>query len=91
MPNPGPEYCSPKPPPCASTKPWPPPLWPWLDKFKSVGVKAQGRTKILHITYRNTEKILGIAYEFAKELLTPTEGQDDDAPVLVKNPAMGGA
>jgi hypothetical protein len=57
--------------------------------FKSVGVKAQGRTKILHINYRNTEEILGIAYEFAKELLTPTEGKDDDAPVLVQPETAG--
>ncbi|MFH7241798.1 MAG: DEAD/DEAH box helicase [Spirulina sp.] len=57
--------------------------------FKSVGVKAQGRTKILHINYRNTQEILTIAYEFAKELLTPTEGKDDDTPVLVQPETAG--
>jgi hypothetical protein len=57
--------------------------------FKSVGIKAQGRTKILNINYRNTEEILNIAYEFAKELLTPTEGKDDDNPVLVQPETAG--
>lgn len=57
--------------------------------FKSVGIKAQGRTKILHINYRNTQEILTIAYEFAKELLTPTEGRDEDAPVLVQPETAG--
>ena len=57
--------------------------------FKSVGIKAQGRTRILKINYRNTEEILDIAYEFAKELLTPTEGKDDDNPVLVQPETAG--
>lgn len=57
--------------------------------FKSVGIKAQGRTRILKINYRNTQEILTIAYEFAKELLTPTEGRDEDAPVLVQPETAG--
>jgi len=57
--------------------------------FKSVGIKAQGRTRILKVNYRNTEEILGIAYEFARELLTPTEGKDDDNPVLVQPETAG--
>lgn len=57
--------------------------------FKSVGVKAQGRTKILKINYRNTEEILSIAYEFAKDLLTSNEGKDDDNPVLIRPETAG--
>jgi superfamily I DNA/RNA helicase len=57
--------------------------------FKSVGVKAQGRTKILKINYRNTEEILGVAYEFAKDLLTSSEVKDDDNPVLVSPETAG--
>lgn len=57
--------------------------------FKSVGVKAQGRTRILKINYRNTQEILNIAYEFAREWLSPTEEEDEDVPVLVKPETAG--
>jgi hypothetical protein len=50
--------------------------------FKSVGIQAQGRTTILKLNYRNTEQVLGVAYEFAKEVMQPTTG-DDDQVVLV--------
>lgn len=56
--------------------------------FKSVGIQAQGRTTILKLNYRNTEQVLGVAYEFAKEVMTPTTG-DDDQVVLVE-PASAG-
>ncbi len=45
--------------------------------FKSVGIQAQGRTTILKLNYRNTEQVLGVAYEFAKEVMQPTTGDDD--------------
>jgi hypothetical protein len=56
--------------------------------FKSVGVQAQGRTTILRMNYRNTDEILDCAYEFAKEILTPAEAEEDGVP-LVK-PEMAG-
>ena len=56
--------------------------------FKSVGIHAQGRTTIFKLNYRNTEQVLGVAYEFAKEVMTPTTG-DDDQVVLVE-PASAG-
>jgi hypothetical protein len=56
--------------------------------FKSVGIQARGRTTILKLNYRNTEQVLGVAYEFAKEVMTPTTG-DDDQVVLVE-PASAG-
>ncbi len=56
--------------------------------FKSLGIQAQGRTTILKFNYRNTEQVLRVAYEFAKEVMTPTTG-DDDQVVLVE-PASAG-
>lgn len=56
--------------------------------FKSVGIQAQGRTTILKLNYRNTEQVLKVAYEFAKEVMQPTTG-DDDQVVLVE-PASAG-
>jgi UvrD-like helicase C-terminal domain/Nuclease-related domain/AAA domain len=56
--------------------------------FKSVGIQAQGRTTILKLNYRNTEQVLGVAYEFAACVMTPTTG-DDDQVVLVE-PASAG-
>jgi len=57
--------------------------------FKSVGIKAQGRTRILKINYRNTQEILNVAYEFAREWLSPTDEADEDVPVLVKPETAG--
>jgi hypothetical protein len=48
--------------------------------FKSVGVQAQGRTTILKVNYRNTREILDFAARFAKELLTPSEADEDGVP-----------
>jgi len=56
--------------------------------FKSVGVQAQGRTTVLKINYRNTQEILEFAARFAKELLTPTEAEEDGVPRLL--PVSGG-
>ncbi len=57
--------------------------------FKSVGIKAQGRTTILKLNYRNTTEVLTLAYEFAKELMTPAETQEEDVPVLVQPQSVG--
>ncbi|QHG20990.1 DNA helicase II [Nostoc sp. ATCC 53789] len=56
--------------------------------FKSVGIQAQGRTTIFKLNYRNTAQVLGVAYEFAKEVMTPTTG-DDDQVVLVEPTSAG--
>lgn len=51
--------------------------------FKSVGIQAQGRTTILKINYRNTQEILNFAAQFAKELLTAADADEDGIPRLV--------
>lgn len=56
--------------------------------FKRVGVQAQGRTTILRVNYRNTDDIQRCAYEFAKEILTPTASDDDGVPLI--KPEMAG-
>lgn len=50
--------------------------------FASVGIQAQGRTTILKLNYRNTAEILGFAYEFAKNVLTPEDADDDAVPMV---------
>lgn len=40
--------------------------------FASVGIQARGRTKILKVNYRNTQDVLNLAYEFAKEVMLPS-------------------
>ena len=57
--------------------------------FASVGIKAQGRTAILKLNYRNTEEILSFAYEFAKNIMQPTEDSEEDSPVLIKPQSVG--
>ncbi|HEY9747388.1 MAG TPA: 3'-5' exonuclease, partial [Allocoleopsis sp.] len=56
--------------------------------FKSVGIQAQGRTTILKLNYRNTAEVLTLAYEFAKEVMAPTDDQED-GPVLVSPQSVG--
>ena len=51
--------------------------------FKSVGIQAQGRTTILKVNYRNTQEILEFAAQFARELLTPSDAEEDGIPRLV--------
>ena len=50
--------------------------------FKSVGIQAQGRTTILKLNYRNTTEVLDAAYEFAREVLTPEEADEDGVPII---------
>jgi len=57
--------------------------------FKSVGIQAQGRTTVFNINYRNTQEILTLASEFAKEMLTPAGEQAEDTPVLVQPQTAG--
>ena len=56
--------------------------------FKSVGVKASGRTTILKINYRNTKQILQVANRVAAEFLQP-DAQDDDGVPLVQPVSCG--
>lgn len=50
--------------------------------LSSVGIKAQGRTTILRLNYRNTREILAFAYDFASAFLTPEEADDDHIPIV---------
>jgi hypothetical protein len=50
--------------------------------FKSLGIQAQGRTKILQINYRNTRQILETASLVAADLLTQEDKDDDGIPLL---------
>lgn len=56
--------------------------------FSSVGIQAKGRTTILRLNYRNTTEVLALAYEFAKEFITPAEAEEDSVP-LVKPESAG--
>jgi Nuclease-related domain/UvrD-like helicase C-terminal domain/AAA domain len=57
--------------------------------FKSVGIEAIGRTKILNINYRNTNEVLGLAYRFAKESMAAANSGDEDLPVLLEPTSAG--
>ena len=57
--------------------------------FKELGIKAQGRTTILKLNYRNTAQVLMLAYEFAKEIMQPTDGKDEDVPPMVEPNSAG--
>jgi hypothetical protein len=50
--------------------------------FSSVGVQAKGRTTILKLNYRNTAEILAVARAFADDLLSPTDAEEDQAPIV---------
>lgn len=56
--------------------------------FKNLGIKAQGRT-ILKINYRDTAQVLMLAYEFAKKIMQPTDGKDEDVPPMVEQNSAG--
>lgn len=50
--------------------------------FSQVGIQARGRTTILGLNYRNTAEVLAVAYEFAREVLTPAEAEEDGIPLI---------
>jgi superfamily I DNA/RNA helicase len=56
--------------------------------FRSVGITARGRTKILKRNYRNTQEILACARTFAERLLSPVDADEDGIPLLF--PETGG-
>lgn len=55
--------------------------------FSSVGIKAQGRTTILRLNYRNTLEVLSVARAFALELLTERDGGEDGVPNIAPESA----
>lgn len=57
--------------------------------FKSVGIEAKGRSKILNINYRNTSEVLGLAYRFAMAAMESFDNDDEDIPILVKPNSAG--
>jgi len=50
--------------------------------FRSVGIRAQGRTTILRVNYRNTREILEFAAGFASQILRPADAGEDGVPRL---------
>jgi hypothetical protein len=56
--------------------------------FRSVGIQASGRTTILRLNYRNTAEVLKFAYEFAKDVLTPQEADEDGVPLVRPESAL---
>lgn len=50
--------------------------------LSSVGIKAQGRTTILRLNYRNTREILTVAYNFARFYIDPQNADDDHIPLI---------
>lgn len=50
--------------------------------FRNVGIRAQGRTTILKVNYRNTREILDFAAGFARQLLQPADAGEDGVPRL---------
>jgi len=55
--------------------------------LSSLGIKAQGRTTILRLNYRNTREILNFAYDFAAEFIQPSETDEDNIPLIRPEPA----
>ncbi len=57
-----------------------------LFTFRSVGISAMGRTKILKRNYRNTDEILACASAFAREILSPKDADEDGVPLVSPEP-----
>lgn len=52
-----------------------------LESWSSVGINAQGRSRILKINYRNTAEALDIAYRFVEDYLD-TKASHEDIPLV---------
>lgn len=52
-----------------------------------MGIDARGRTTILRLNYRNTAEVLAVAYEFARDALTPEEADEDGIPLVAPESA----
>ncbi|MCF6189777.1 MAG: hypothetical protein L3J51_04810 [Cocleimonas sp.] len=44
--------------------------------------QARGRTTILRVNYRNTDKIINIAYRFAEKYFKTKESDEDHIPLI---------
>lgn len=55
--------------------------------LSSVGIKAQGRTTILRLNYRNTHEILTFAYHVAADVLNAHDSDEDHIPLLMPESA----
>lgn len=58
--------------------------------FSSVGIQARGRTRILHVNYRNTWELLAVARNFAAELLQGSEDDSEEDGVPIVAPTSSG-
>lgn len=59
--------------------------------FASVGIRAQGRTSVLKVNYRNTSEVLQLATRTAADLLGGRNPQqDDDGDIAHLHPVAGG-
>ncbi|MDO5687363.1 MAG: 3'-5' exonuclease [Neisseria sp.] len=50
--------------------------------LSSVGIRAQGRTTVLKLNYRNTREILEFAYQFSRDYLSPYHSDEDHIPLI---------
>ncbi|MGH8736728.1 MAG: DEAD/DEAH box helicase, partial [Burkholderiales bacterium] len=55
--------------------------------FAEVGIQARGRTTILRMNYRNTAQIMAVACEFARDLLSAKEAEEDAIPLVAPQSA----
>jgi hypothetical protein len=55
--------------------------------FSELGIQARGRTSILRLNYRNTAEVMRVACEFARELLSPEEAEEDGIPLIAPESA----
>lgn len=52
-----------------------------------MGIQARGRTTILQMNYRNTAQIMAVACEFARDLLSAKEAEEDAIPLVAPQSA----
>lgn len=55
--------------------------------FSELGIQARGRTTILRLNYRNTTEVMNVACEFAREVLSPKETEEDAIPLIAPESA----
>jgi superfamily I DNA/RNA helicase len=55
--------------------------------FAEVGIQARGRTTILRMNCRNTAQIMAVACEFARDLLSAKEAEEDAIPLVAPQSA----
>jgi hypothetical protein len=55
--------------------------------FAELGIQARGRTTIMKLNYRNTAEVMAVACDFARELLSPKEAEEDGIPLLAPESA----